>query len=303
MLFGSKLRQLRKKLNLTQNDVSQASGVNIHTIRRIEAGKVLPKLDTLGYLSPLLKEDLHALLMRCRLDDYYIFHNIKNRIEHKFDEDETHSLNQEYKELLSLNASIRDDFYGVAIDQLLLFTSATLSYKADRNPQLALDELVEAMKKTTPEFNLDQYSSFIYTDIELRILMQIALVINKLGMPEQYTDILIFCANQASQQNTIYPKILYNVAGAYIRKKEYAQAEKCIKMAIDWCVENRIYIGLHLMYYTKGLSEYKQGKPNFADALKKSILLCEVYGYPELKQKIRGKLEKFLSEKFEQPNH
>lgn len=285
-LFGNKVRRLRKKLKLTQSDVSEATGVNIETIRRIEAGKVLPRLDTLEYLSPALKEDLQSMLMKCRLDDYAVFLEIQNRIEQKFDKDDIDTLHMEYNELLCLRKSTNNEYYRVAIDQLLIFISAALSYKKDNNPELALHKLIMSIKKTTDGFTLDNYQRFAYTELEIRILMHIAMILNVMGKQEQYLKMLTFCANHANQHEKIYPKVLYNLAGAYLRGKNYGKAMEYTTRAIHLCNQTRNYTGLHLLYYNKALCEFRLGKGDYRDSLNKAIFLCDIYGYTSLKKRI-----------------
>lgn len=285
-LFGRRVRRLRKQLKLTQSDLSAASRINIETIRRIEAGKVLPRLDTLEYLSPALKVDLQAILLKCRLDDYYVFHQITNRIEQIYDKDDIDGLHGVYRDLSELRKSINNEYYATAIDQLLLLISATFSYKIDGDLNLALAKLINSLRMTTADFSLGNYDAFVYTDLEIRLLMHMALVLNQLGTQDKYLEILQFCANHSSQEDIIYPKVLHNLAGAYIRNRNYAKALECTTSAIDWCKQNRNFTGLHLLYYNKGLCQFHLGNQNYADSVAKSVFLCEIYGYVKLRRKI-----------------
>ena len=67
-LFGEKLKEIRKALKLNQMEITELTNVDDKTIRRVEHGKVLPKLDTLELLSPIYKEDLISLLLEYRLN-------------------------------------------------------------------------------------------------------------------------------------------------------------------------------------------------------------------------------------------
>ena len=55
-----------------------------------------------------------------------------------------------------------------------------------------LNKLIKTMKITTPEFSIDNYKSFIYNSIEIRILMNIALLINKIESTEKSLEIIVF---------------------------------------------------------------------------------------------------------------
>lgn len=56
--FGEYLRSLRVSLGFSQKDIEALSGVSSLTLRRIEKGEVLPRFDTLRYLSIAFKKDL-----------------------------------------------------------------------------------------------------------------------------------------------------------------------------------------------------------------------------------------------------
>ncbi|HEX5762019.1 MAG TPA: helix-turn-helix transcriptional regulator [Solirubrobacterales bacterium] len=53
--FGSKLREARERLGLTQEEVAQRSGVHVTEISRMEAGKRDPKISTLRRLAEALE--------------------------------------------------------------------------------------------------------------------------------------------------------------------------------------------------------------------------------------------------------
>jgi len=49
--FGTKLREAREHLGLTQEEVAQRSGVHVTEVSRMEAGKRDPKISTLRKLA------------------------------------------------------------------------------------------------------------------------------------------------------------------------------------------------------------------------------------------------------------
>jgi len=53
--FARQLKAIRKDIGLSQREVSEATGVALRTLQMIETGKVLPKIETLQYLSPAYK--------------------------------------------------------------------------------------------------------------------------------------------------------------------------------------------------------------------------------------------------------
>lgn len=160
-LFGKRLKEIRNSLKINQKQITEITNIDDKTIRRIESGKVLPKLDTLEILSPIYKEDLVSLLIKYRFDDYSVFCEIKNKIELKLDNGEQHTLHTEFRELNILSSSTENPYYKNLIRQLILFTEAAIIYK-DNNNNTVLSKLVKAIKITTPPFNLEYYTSYVY---------------------------------------------------------------------------------------------------------------------------------------------
>ncbi len=293
-LFGENLKEIRKALKLNQKEISEATNINESTIRRIENGKVLPQLDTLEILSPIYKYDLISLLIKCRFDDYSVFCKIKNKIEFKLDNGEQHTLHSEFKGLNILLSSTENSYYKNLINQLLLFTEATIIYKDNNNNNTALTKLLKAIKITTPTFSLDNYTSFVYSSMELRILMNIAFVLNRLNNKEIYLEIMEFCVNAVDTDDELYPKLCHNLAGAYTRNKEYQKALDFSNMGIKSCQKNRSFTGLNILYYGKGFAEYYLGKSEHLKSLNLSISLSEAFGQDNLKKTIINNCKEIL---------
>lgn len=68
VLFGRKLKEIRKELKYTQSYVYQKVGVHTDTIRRLEKGVNIPNYDTLEKLTLLYGYDLIYTLSLCKKD-------------------------------------------------------------------------------------------------------------------------------------------------------------------------------------------------------------------------------------------
>lgn len=296
-LFGKKLKEIRTNLNFNQKEIAKSTNIDDKTIRRIESGKVVPKLDTLEILSPIFKEDLVSLLIQYRFDDYSVFCEIKNEIELKLDNGEQHTLHSEFEGLNILLSSTKNPYYENFISQLILFTEAAILYKDNNNNNnnnMALNKLVKAIKITTPTFSLEDSNSFVYSSMEIRILMNIAFVLNRLNDKEKYLELLEFCINAVGTDDEIYPKLCHNLAGAYTRSKDFQKALDYSNMGIKSCQENRTFNGLSLLYYGKGIAEYRLNKEEHIESLKTSIYLCKAFGQDQLETTIIDNCKEFL---------
>lgn len=284
--FGELLKNMRDDLDLSLKNVSELSGIHFETIRRIECGKVIPKFDTLELLAPIYKQDLNSLFLRYRLHDYSHFYEIKNRLETKFDNDEVHTLEVELKELEILIKHTTNSFYKNLMNQLILLTHAIILYKNNNNYNIALDKLIEAIKISSPSFELTNYKSLIYSSMEIRILMNIAFVLNRLNQREKYLELMEFCFNSIEPIDELFPKICHNLAGVYRRNKNFEMALEFSNMGIESCRKIRLFGGLSILYYGKGISEYNLNKEDYMDSIKTSILLCEAFGQDKFKNTI-----------------
>lgn len=283
-LFGKEVKEIRESLNFTQKEITEKSNISSKTIRRIENGKVLPKLDTLEILSPILKNDLISLLIQYRLDDYSVFYDIKNKIESKIDSGDFNNLHNEFEGLSLLLSSTKNPYYQDLINQLILFIKAIILYK--NNDNAALNKLIESIKITSPAFSLNNYESFIYSSMEIRLLMNIAFVLNKLNIKEKYLEIMMFCMKEVDASEKIYPKLCHNLAGVYRRNKEFQKSIDFSNKGIEACQDNGNFNGLAILYYGKGIAEYRLNKMEYIESLKTSLYLCKAFGQKKLETTI-----------------
>ena len=95
-----------------------------------------------------------------------------------------------------------------------------------------------------------------------------------------------FCINSVEPNDEIYPKLCHNLAGVYRRNKEFEKALNFSNIGIEACQKTGIFNGLNILYYGKGIAEYKLNKDEYIKSLEMSIALCEAFGQKELKDKI-----------------
>lgn len=291
--FGKNLQILRKRLKLTQSDVLKLTGISFETLRKIENGRVLPKHETLDLLSPILKEDLNQLLLNYRIDNYYKFKRVINSIESKLYIDEYATLSIELDELKTLINNTSNQYLTNLLNQFILLIESVILNKIHNKPDESLNKLIDALKITTPKFSLSNYKTFIYTSTELRILMNIALLMHKIETTEKSLEIMKFCMKIVEPSDNIYPKICYNLAYTYHRLDFHKKALKYSNLGIEYCVKHRNNNGLNLLYFRKGIAEYLLGHDCFMGSLNKSIVLCEIFKQYELKNMIIKNCRKF----------
>lgn len=245
--FGRKLENIREELSLSKLDVYKLTGISTETIRRVEYGKVIPKFETLDLLSEVYKKDVVKLFIDYRLRDYSYFNELLNRIELKFDNDDITSLYEESKELKKFVINIDNTFYKVTIEQIIILIDSIILYRDKKRHPESLHGLIRGIKLTTPEFSLERYEDFVYNSLEIRLLMNIAFVINQLGESQKYLKILEFCMSNIEEGNSMYPKLCHNLATAYRRSKDYDKSLEYSNLAIQSAQNQRNYASLNIL--------------------------------------------------------
>lgn len=293
--FGKEIVFIRKKHNLTRKQLSKLSFVSVETIRRIETGKYLPSHRILDDLSKVLKTDLNKLVLDFRIDDFETFYNIKSRLEAKFDRNEFQTLDIEYNDFKKLLPIVKNEYFQNIIRQLMLLIEAVALNKKEKMPYKAFEKLIKAIHISIPEFSLSNYQSHIYNSTEIRILMNIALILRKTISNKEALAIMVFCMNNVDTKDKIYPKICHNLAGIYLLLKKYESSLKFCNLGIKYCIEKRKLNGLNLLYYTKGIVEYNLKRKEYMESLNKSLSLCQVLEQDNLKESIIYKCKKFYN--------
>ena len=284
-LFGKRLKDIREKLGLTQKQVVDMALMDERTLRRMERGKVIPKLETLEALSVIYKTDLVSAIIESRITDYSMLLQTQRNIDLKLINEEMSNFDNELKLIHKLLENIENEYYKILITQFKFFLYGIRYYK-NKEYQNAMDMYINAIKQTLNDFSLDNYKEYSFSLMEIRILMNIALVEDKCEQNEKYEEILKFCINQCDENNEIYPRICHNLAGVYRKKEEYSRALFYDNKGIEICKKNMFADTLAVLYYGKAFAEYRLEKTEYKKSLDLSLQLCKIFEQIELMKQI-----------------
>ena len=284
-LFGKRLKDIREKLGLTQKQVVDMALMDERTLRRMERGKVIPKLETLEALSVIYKTDLVSAIIESRITDYSMLLQTQRNIDLKLINEEMSNFDNELKLIDKLLENIENEYYKILITQFKFFLYGIRYYK-NKEYQNAMDMYINAIKQTLNDFSLDNYKEYGFSLMEIRILMNIALVEDKCEQDEKYEEILKFCINQCDENNEIYPRICHNLAGVYRKKEEYSRALFYDNKGIEICKKNMFADTLAVLYYGKAFAEYRLEKTEYKKSLDLSLQLCKIFEQIELMKQI-----------------
>ncbi len=170
------------------------------------------------------------------------------------------------------------------IKQLSLLVESVILKINYQNYTDSLNKLINAMKVTTPLFELDKYNEFVYSSFEVRLLMNIALLLNILESTDRCLEILLFCLNSLSPEEIDFKlRIYYNLAYTYHRMDLHNKALYYANEGIRTCIENNTLSFLALLYSRKGIAEYFLKDDNFKSSLRNAINIYDITDQSNLK--------------------
>lgn len=302
--FSKKLKSIRNSLGYSQSEVSEKTGINSDTLRRLENGMSIPRFDTLEVLSLFYKENLVILL-----DSY----KISSELSYFYDLIDYYMVNEDFQ---ALNKTISNFEQFISsnkvhvvdskeIDQLKLFSSGLkVSYDTSESSQHHALELLElAMRIGNPLFKISTWNKFKYNFLELRILISIASVNGTLRNCELSNDIIIYILNylDPSPLSKFYEKMLIVkslciISYNYHRLDQHDLALEYAEKGIKFCIDNSILAYLHLLSFRKGTAMFYLRMNGYEQFIEQAIQLLIIQDKKNVVEHYTAYLDKFRTE-------
>jgi len=302
--FGSRLRDIRRGLNLTQQDVSEMSGINLDTLRKLENGYVLPRYDTLEILSITYKMDLLEVFKNYRFtSDLYEVYNLLDRyiVEYQVEnlmtiKEKIYNLDENVYNMMVLASEINK--LKMLIDAIIIISKNDESPNEDEMRR-AKGLLIEALKIYNPEFSFDNITNNKYTYFDIRILVILAVVVRKLKESEISNKILCFILEMVDKsthasflEKLLVIKIYINISYNHYMMDNPEETLKYSSEGIDFAQSNSLMYGLPLLYMRKAIAQLKLGGDDHMDSIKKGLYMLEIQGNASLKKVYMDVLKK-----------
>lgn len=289
--FSKRLSEHRKSLGYTREYVSKYTGINSDTIRKIEKGIVIPRFETLELLSNLYKINLLQLLDQYKSNTYltYVYEMIDY---HTVRNDKISLMNviENFKLTLgSNNGQILID--RREYEQLSIYINAieVLYGDLDNKHNISEELLIEAIRKTIPDFTLEKFSIYHYNQLELRLLYCLS---SSLIYSEHYKlciDILELILNFIDLTRTstltekfIIIKALALISYSYYLMDNHEQSLYFAEKGIDFCQNNCIMDNLPLLLSRKGVALFNLKSDDYSKYLIQSVQLLQIQNNHEL---------------------
>lgn len=125
--FGNAARKIRLNKGIKMSHLSELCNVNRDTIRKIEKGMVIPKIETLDKLSYVYKHDMFLLFLKYRLTVNIYMDRVINRVSKSFKNNEYNIIDEEvekFKNIFIESPLFNDTIIKLKANQFQLYLEA-----------------------------------------------------------------------------------------------------------------------------------------------------------------------------------
>lgn len=284
--FGRQLAEIRRQARITQREVYEQTGLNEDTLRRIEQGKVVPKYETLDILSRVYKINLSVILSSYRTDAKL------TEIIDLLDEVMVGDPPKIKKQLQKLSQEVEE--YEMAtvtkpeeIELLKAFFEISSSVLSPnfKGPGKSILMLEEVLRESIPGFSWDQFESFRYSELELRLLLLAGLIYHRHNNYERAIPILKFSldyieltkGHSTESSLMVQIKIYYGLSYAAYKQEQDKASLEYADLGLKICQENRSVYLMELLLARKGIAYYYLKNPDFMKPFRQAFHLLKAF--------------------------
>lgn len=243
--FGKLLKNLRQKNNMTQEELSHRSFINVKTLSNMENGKGDIDLDKLEILSEIFNIDLVEEYLNIFLEDSKIIDSIIDSLNSK-DNVAGFSYADEIETLFQIENNTFRKLIRIKAKKLRLFFE-NMQIKDDKEKRKAI--IVEALN-TGKTFDFSDLDSNTYDSLDYRLIM------NYTQIMDSYDDklkLLLFLENLKLNDTNFNSILFHNIAVSYYNLDQSKIALDYINKAIDLNSKKR---SSPIMLYMKSIILY-----------------------------------------------
>lgn len=294
--FSEQLKHLRKNLGFTIQDVAHATGINQSTIKQLENGKCIPRIDTIQILSSFYKCDLLTLLS-IKIKDFTTM-QLFDEISDRSSQGDIYALVQsistisnylesktitpiEYKDLEQLKCYVEG----------LLFATEANSFFDRHND--ACEKFISALSIRNRTFSIGCFENYKYSVIEMQILYSLAVSYGYLRKCDLSNKILLFLHDTIMQlekytitHKVTLSKLYYTLSYNYHRLGYHEKAIDYARVGVDYCLKSDTSMMLSLLLGREAIALRKMHIDNWEKPLHQAIALAEIQKKPELKKQL-----------------
>lgn len=285
--FCQKLKEIRLSLSLSQAQVSDKTGINIDTIRKIENGYSFPKYETLAHLSLCYKINLHNLLSE------YLTSNLLYDFLKKLDKLINEGKFTEIKKLYDTFTSELDKVEDLKLASQIelkqinyLIQTVSLSYKDEL--KLALESVTTGLRITIPNFKFKEFSKYIYSSLEVRLLIIAAAILGEMRecqlsiqISKFVIDLLEVDTYSNKTEDLYVIKSLANISYNCHRLDDHAQALDYANKGIEIALSKGYLDMLHFLFLRKAVGQLRLGIAEHICTFRNALYVLKIQGNQE----------------------
>ena len=296
--LGEYIRQRRLDLGLTQEQVCAGICESV-TLSRVENGKQTPS-----------RNRINAILQRLGLPDdrYYALVTPEELGNRSTQESKLlpvmrlKRVEDGFEQISQLEKIVKPD--DQITQQFILRSKVLLGgldkrYSNDERIQM----LVQAIRMTIPDFQLDKIEAFLFTLDEMKLVNQIGNAYSLSGDNEKAADIFYRLLQyirrhlpETVTSNRMLPLVLYNFARSLDLSQKYEEGAKVARCGKEACIKYGHYQVLHSCLEIEAECDFFLGKKEESvERYREAFYICKVMGYEDDLQIIRTEAEKYLN--------
>lgn len=304
--FSKRLKQIRKSLGYTQEDVVAGTGLSVETLRKLEKGTSIPKYDTIERLSLYYKIDLHEVLHQyknsrelfkyyARIDEY-IYHSEREQLEELIKSFETFS-QENHHNLVDPRVIKQLNYLFKGLQMVDIGSTDPL----DLEP--ASNMFIKALEVCITDFDIQNWKVFKYSSVELRILFALASVYGTMRYCELSNEILTYILSAldgtslGNHMNKLliikaYVILSYN----YHRLSDDKNALKFADEGIQFCNQHGLMSNMSALLSRKGIAMYHLKQDAYNKYLDASECLLFIQGADKLAASYKAVHDRFRNQ-------
>ena len=163
--------------------------------------------------------------------------------------------------------------------------------------------LLQAIRMTIPDFQLDKIEDFLFTLDEMKLVNQIGNAYSLSGDNEKAADIFYRLLQyirkhlpETVTSNRMLPLVLYNFARSLDLSQKYEEGAKVARYGKEACIKYGHYQVLHSCLEIEAECDFFLGKKEESvERYREAFYICKVMGYEDDLQIIRTEAEKYLN--------
>lgn len=289
--FGNYIKNLRKALGLTQMDVEKLSNISIDAIRRLENGSVIPRYDTLVFLSLTYKKDLiREFNSFSNINEIMEFYHKIDKLVANFNEETLNQLKNDYHKYITNSDSI-ELINSVLKKQISLIIDGIVLFYKEKKIEDAQKKFLKAMTLSINDFSINKFKKYKYTLLELRLLMLIGMTLLSQKSAILSNKILNHCLTTLNtslyasiDEKMLIAKLMFNISYNYHINDEFEESLQMADEGIRYCNDHFISFALPGLLFRKGVAMYNLKNNDYSKFFNQALTLLEIQNNLQLYQ-------------------